>query len=106
QANALPDTPVSLVVERPDGVEYSRTSLPDQGGGGRTLDVPIIKSAAGGTWRVKAYTDPDAAPVGETSFLVEDYIPDRIEFDLKTLSDSASVDQGAKFAVDGRYLFG
>jgi uncharacterized protein YfaS (alpha-2-macroglobulin family) len=106
RANAVPDAPLTVIVERPDGVEYSRTSLADQGAGGRTLDIPIIKSAAGGTWRVKAYTDPKSAPVGETSFLVEDYIPDRIEFDLTTLSQTASADEVARFAVDGRYLFG
>jgi uncharacterized protein YfaS (alpha-2-macroglobulin family) len=74
-ANQLADVPVTLVVERPDGVEYSRTVLNDQGAGGRTLDIPLIASAAGGTWRVLAYTDPKAPSIGETSFLVEDYIP-------------------------------
>jgi len=106
QANAIPNAPVTLIFERPDGVEYIRTVLKDEGGGGRTLDIAIIKSAMGGTWRVKAYTDPKDSPVGETSFLVEDYIPDRIEFDLTTLSETASPDQGARFSVDGRYLFG
>ena len=28
-----------------------------------------------GTWRISAYTDPKGAPVGEASFLVEDYVP-------------------------------
>ncbi len=106
QANAMPSLPVTMVVERPDGVEYSRTALPDQGAGGRTLDVPINAAASGGTWRIKVYTDPKSDPVGETSFLVEDYIPNRIEFDLKTVSDKASMGEGARLAVDGRYLFG
>ena len=106
KANAMQGLPVTLVVERPDGVEYSRTSLPDQGAGGRTLDVPINAAASGGTWRIKAYTDPKADPVGETSFLVEDYIPDRIEFDLKAIGEKASVGEGARLAIDGRYLFG
>ncbi len=35
-----------------------------------------------GTWHVRAFTDPKRPPVGETTFLVEDYVPDRIEFDL------------------------
>jgi uncharacterized protein YfaS (alpha-2-macroglobulin family) len=33
-----------------------------------------------GTWRVRAFTDPKAPSVGETTFMVEDYIADRIEF--------------------------
>ena len=42
----------------------------------------MIASATTGTWRVRAFTDPKRPPVGETTFLVEDYVPDRIEFDL------------------------
>jgi hypothetical protein len=105
-ANQLADVPVTLVVERPDGVEYSRTVLNDQGAGGRTLDIPLIASAAGGTWRILAYTDPKAPSIGETSFLVEDYIPDRIEFDLKANGTRIDRNVGASLTVDGRYLFG
>jgi uncharacterized protein YfaS (alpha-2-macroglobulin family) len=105
-ATALADVPITLVVQRPDGVEYSRTVLNDQGAGGRTLDIPLIASAAGGTWRILAYADPKAASVGETSFLVEDYIPDRIEFDLKANGTRIDHNMGASLTVDGRYLFG
>ena len=106
KANVLDDVPVTLIVQRPDGVEYSRTVLKDQGAGGRATDIPIINSAAGGTWRVLAYTDPKASPIGETTFLVEDYVPDRIEFDLA--ANTARIDRtsGASLKVDGRYLFG
>ncbi len=74
--------PLTLVVERPDGVEYRRVMVPDQGLGGRSLHVPIVSTAATGTWRVRAYTDPKRPPIGETTFMVEDYVADRIEFDL------------------------
>ncbi len=105
-ANQIAGVPVSLVVQRPDGVEYSRAVLDDQGAGGRTLDIPLLASAAGGTWRVSAYTDPKAASIGDTSFLVEDYIPDRIEFDLKANGPRVERNVGAHLTVDGRYLFG
>ena len=105
-ANQLADVPLTLVVQRPDGVEYSRTVLNDQGAGGRILDIPLIASAAGGTWRVSAYTDPKGASVGDTSFLVEDYIPDRIEFDLKASGTRIDRNAGASLTVEGRYLFG
>jgi alpha-2-macroglobulin len=106
KAMAMVSTPVTLVVERPDGVEYSRTTLDDLGAGAHAHDFAINAAAQGGTWRIKALTDPNGEPVGETSFLVEDYIPDRIEFDLKSKSAKASVGDGANFAIDGRYLFG
>ena len=105
-ADAMADLPVTVILERPDGVEADRAVLPDHGAGGRTVEFQISAIAAGGTWRIRAYTDPAGDPVGETSFLVEDYIPDRIAFDLKPLSATASAAEGARLTVDGRYLFG
>src|SRR5262249_16605480 len=55
---AAQGTPLTLVVERPDGVEYRRTVVADQGLGGRNLDVAITSTASTGTWRVAAYADP------------------------------------------------
>jgi alpha-2-macroglobulin len=106
KANAMPGTPLTLVVERPDGVVFLRQSLDDEGAGGYSHSFEIAAGAQGGTWRIKALTDPNAAPVGETSFLVEDYIPDRIEFDLTSKTPRITPAQGLKLTVDGRYLFG
>src|SRR6185312_8374532 len=66
QGVAALGAPLTLVVERPDGVEYRRATLADQGLGGRSLSVPIVKTASSGTWRVRAFTDPKRPPVGET----------------------------------------
>ena len=85
---AVPDVDLTMVVQRPDGVEYRRTVVPDQGLGGRSLNVPIISSAPTGTWRIAVYSDPKQASIGETSYLVEDYVPDRLEFDLSTEATS------------------
>ena len=103
---AVPDVDLTMVVDRPDGVEYRRTVVPDQGIGGRSLDVPIISSAPTGTWRVAVYSDPKGAAIGETSFLVEDYVPDRLEFDLTTKATSISPKQPAEISLDGRFLYG
>jgi uncharacterized protein YfaS (alpha-2-macroglobulin family) len=103
---AVPDVDLTMVVERPDGVEYRRTVVPDQGLGGRTLSVPIISSAPTGTWRVAVYSDPKQPSIGEVSFLVEDYVPDRLEFDLTTDATSIAPDAPAKVNLDGRFLYG
>ena len=103
---AAPAAPLTLVVQRPDGVEYRRTVSQDGGLGGRAWDVPIVSSAMSGTWRVVAYTDPKRAPVGETTFLVEDYVPDRIEFDMTTKSQAISPSSPAQVSVNGRFLYG
>jgi alpha-2-macroglobulin len=103
---AAPNVPLTLVVARPDGVEYRRALVPDQGLGGRSMTVPIVASASTGTWRVAAYTDSKRPPVGETTFMVEDYVPDRIEFDLTSSAKGMSRTAPAQLRVDGHFLYG
>jgi len=106
QGMAALDVPLTLVVERPDGVEYRRAVVPDQGLGGRALSVALVPSAPSGTWRVRAFADPKRPPVGEATFLVEDYVPDRIEFDLASKAKGISETSAAAITVDGRFLYG
>ncbi|MCJ2068590.1 alpha-2-macroglobulin family protein [Methylobacterium sp. J-030] len=103
---AVPDLPLTLVVKRPDGVEYRRVSVPDQGLGGRALPLPLLSGAMHGTWRVSAYTDPKAPTLGETSFLVEDYIPERLEVTLKPRQAALHRGEAAQVDVAARYLYG
>jgi len=106
QGVAALGVPLTMVVERPDGVEYRRSVVPDQGLGGRALAVPIVASAPSGTWRVRAFTDPKRPAVGEASFMVEDYVPDRLDFDLTSTAKGISKDNPAEVSLDGRYLYG
>jgi alpha-2-macroglobulin len=106
QAAAALGVPLTLVVVRPDGVEYRRSIVADQGVGGHALGVPLVASAPTGTWRVRAFTDPKRPPVGEASFMVEDYVPDRLEFDLATSAKSVSKSNPAEITLDGHYLYG
>ncbi|MGV1013442.1 MAG: alpha-2-macroglobulin family protein [Methyloceanibacter sp.] len=103
---ATPGVDVTLVITRPDGVEYRRTVVKDEGLGGRSLDVPIISSAPTGTWRIAVYSDPKQDSIGQTRFLVEDYVPDRLEFDLTTTATSISTKSPAAITLDGRFLYG
>jgi len=98
--------PLTFVVERPDGVEYKRTVVQDQGLGGHGLALPLAASAPTGTWHVHAFTDPKRPAVGETTFLVEDYVPDRIEFDLTSPSQTISKANAATVNLSGRFLYG
>jgi alpha-2-macroglobulin len=106
QGVAALGVPVTIVVERPDGVEYRRSVVPDQGLGGRSLAVPIVASAPTGTWRVRAFTDPKRPAVGQASFMVEDYVPDRLEFDLASTAKGISKAAPVEVTLDGRYLYG
>ena len=68
--------------------------------------LPLVASAPTGTWRVRAFTDPKRPPVGEATFMVEDYVPDRLEFELASQAKGVSRTTPAEITVDGRYLYG
>ena len=106
QGNALTGGPLTLVIERPDGVEFRRAVLADQGAGGRSLSVPLNSAVPTGTWRVRAFTDPKGASVGETTFMVEDYVPDRIEFDLTSKDKLIKAEAPVELKADGHFLYG
>ena len=106
QGAAAANVPLTLVVERPDGVEFKRAVVPDQGLGGHALTLPISASAPSGTWHVRAFTDPKRPAIGETTFLVEDYVPNRIEFDLTSPTGHISANVPAEVDVAGRFLYG
>ncbi|MGB8278715.1 MAG: alpha-2-macroglobulin [Methylovirgula sp.] len=103
---AKPGLPIILVVKRPDGVEYRRLQIEDQGAGGHSTLLPLLSGVGSGTWRVEAFVDPKAAPVGETSFLVEDYVPERLDFTLKPQQDMVRAGGAAVIDTMARFLYG
>jgi alpha-2-macroglobulin len=106
QGNAVTGGPLTLVIERPDGVEFLRAVLADQGAGGRSMAVSLNSAVPTGTWRARAYTDPKAAPVGQTSFMVEDYVPERIEFNISSKEKALKPEVPVELKVDGHFLYG
>jgi uncharacterized protein YfaS (alpha-2-macroglobulin family) len=106
QGNAMAGGPLTLVIERPDGVEFRRAVLPDQGAGGRSMTVPLNSAVPTGTWRVRAFTDPKGSSVGETTFMVEDYIPERIDFTITPKEKLIKAEVPVELKVDGHFLYG
>ncbi len=103
---AITGLPLTLVAKRPDGVEYRRQLVEDQGGGGRAWSLPLVGGASTGTWRVQAFADPKGDAVGETTFLVEDYVPERLDAELKPKRTALRSGEPAEIDVEARYLYG
>ncbi len=103
---AVSALPLTLIAKRPDGVEYKRAVVADQGLGGRAWSLPLLSGVATGTWRVQVYADPKSAAIGEAAFLVEDYVPERIELTLKPQQPAARQKQNIKIDAEARYLYG
>ena len=98
--------PATVILERPDGIEARRVLVADAGDGGRALSIELPPGAATGSWRLKVHADPRRPPIGEARFLVEDYVPERIDVDL-TVADRPVPPGGAiEATVAGRWLFG
>ncbi len=104
--NAVTGLPLTGVVTRPDGVEYKRQIVQDQGAGGRSLTVPLLSNAQSGTWRIDFFADPKRPAIGTTSFLVEDYIPERLELELKPATPFLRNGQPLSIVATARYLYG
>lgn len=103
-AAAIEGLPLTVVVKRPDGVEHARQVVNDWGGG-YVISQPILGSAPRGVWRMEVLADADAPPLTATTFLVEDFLPERIDFDV-TLPDGLRPGEVAELGVTARYLFG
>jgi uncharacterized protein YfaS (alpha-2-macroglobulin family) len=86
--------PVTVIFSRPDGVEHSRTTLTDQG------------SAMTGTWRAKVHTDPKAPAIAQAAFLVEDFVPERLDLKLEPAVQALSPQEPGTIKVAGHYLYG
>jgi uncharacterized protein YfaS (alpha-2-macroglobulin family) len=106
QGNAVTGGPLTMVIERPDGVEYRRAVLPDQGAGGRSMSIALNSAVPTGTWRARAFTDPKGSSIGETTFMVEDYIPERVEFTISSKEKQIKPEAPVELKVDGRFLYG
>lgn len=106
QAHALDGLPVTAILRRPDGVEYSRQLSQQARSGGHVFSLPLGGDVPRGAWRVDVMADVDAPPLASQTVLVEDFLPERIDFDL-TLPDAPLSSRAAPpLAVEVRYLFG
>ncbi|MDB5594101.1 MAG: alpha-2-macroglobulin [Hyphomicrobiales bacterium] len=103
---AVTGLPVTLVVKRPDGVEYKRERVEDQGLGGRAFSFTLLSGAATGAWHVQAFADPKSPAIGDVGFLVEDYVPERLDLTLKPKDNLLIPGQPARIDAQARYLYG
>lgn len=103
---AVADTPLTFVVDRPDGVEHARILSADGGAGGHAHDLALPPNAMRGTWHVRAYADPNGPALSEQPFLVEDFVPERMELALDARSAMLVPGEPTAIEASGRYLYG
>lgn len=104
-ASAIAGLPMTAILKRPDGIEFSRVQVNDWGGG-YVYSLPISTSAPRGVWRLEMLADLDAPPLASKTFLVEDFLPERIDFDLSFPEEDLFPGDAPTMTVAARYLFG
>lgn len=105
-AEAIDGLPLTFVFTRPDGVEYRRMVSTGAGLGGHGVDLALDSNVMRGTWTLGIHVDPKKAAIAEKTFLVDDFLPDRIEFELTSAEKDLTPGTSLPIAVDGRYLYG
>lgn len=105
-ANAAEGLPLTAILKRPDGIEYARALVNDAGAGGHVFDLPIAANAPRGIWRIELFADLQGAALGSKTFLVEDFLPEKIDFDLTLADAPIRLGDTPNLSVNARYLFG
>lgn len=105
-AEAVEKLPLTFIFSRPDGVEDRRIVSEGAAAGGHALELPLEPNAMRGTWSLAIHTDPKKPAIASQMFLVEDFVPDRIEFDLTADKKEIAPGETANLTVDGRFLYG
>lgn len=105
-AVALKDMPVTLIVKRPDGSEFTRytQALTASGAVYQAIDLP--KSSRRGMWSVSAYIDPKGSPVGRLDFSVEDFVPEKLKVELSTDATVLRTGKTTTFDLQADFLYG
>ena len=103
---AWSDSPLTFRVLRPDGNEVRRDTVNDAGAGGHAIDIETSPSAMSGSWTLLAHIDPEAPPIGRTTFLVQDFVPPRIEVDASVAAETAVPFEPFDVELRADYLFG
>ncbi len=106
RAYAQPDLPLTLIVRRPNGVEHSRHLLQEEGLGGYSFRLPLSSEAMHGSWKAAIYTDPEDPPLAERRFLVADFQPERLDFQLQPEQTVLRPEKSTKLSLRARFLFG
>ncbi len=106
EAEAIEGLPLVAILKRPDGVEYARQVSQTQQAGGHVFTFRTSGAAPRGSWRLDIHADAEAPPIATTKVLVEDFLPERIDFDLTLPDGLIRAGDTPPLAIAARYLFG
>ncbi len=103
---AVADRTGTLVTFRPNGVEAQRSRFTIGMAGSLQRDLDLPATASRGTWRTEVRLD-GLGRVGDVSYSVEDFVPQRIAVELGAEDTALTDPQGSRLIdVSSRFLYG
>ncbi|MGB2201198.1 MAG: alpha-2-macroglobulin family protein [Pseudooceanicola atlanticus] len=105
-AAAIDGLPITAILTRPDGVEYARMTSTREAAGGHVFQMPVGSTAPRGSWRIEIKADVDAPALAQTTVLVEDFLPERIDVALDLPEGPLQASALPRLGVQADYLFG
>ena len=105
-AGAPADIPAQLTIRRPNGQVFVQSVPPRTGGAAIHVPVMLSPTAPAGVWKAELRADPQAAPIGTTSFRVDAFVPERMAVDLGALPKALVPGVASAIPVTARFLYG
>ncbi len=105
-AHAISGLPLTAIFYRPDGVEFSRQMPAEAGAGGYAATIQIPGGAPRGSWRLDIKADPKGPALTSARVLVEDFLPERIDFSIDLPDGPVRAGTPLRAALEARWLFG
>jgi len=106
KANAVPGLPLTFIFDRPDGVEHKRMVVQDKGAGGHLYDLDLAPSAQQGVWTWRVHVDPKGSSLAQGTFLVEDYQPERVDYEIETDVEMFDAAKASPVRLTAKFLYG
>ncbi|HEX3674175.1 MAG TPA: alpha-2-macroglobulin [Rhizomicrobium sp.] len=105
---SVTSSPLTLIATRPDGVEFSRTTVPAAAlqAGAAAWSLPLRKTSPHGRWQIAAYIDPKAPSIGRVEFNVADFVPQRLKVTLTAEETVLHPHADFHVKVESRFLYG
>jgi len=105
-AGAPAEVPAKLIVKRPNGDVFFETTPAREAEAALHVPVMLSNGAAAGTWTVEVRIDPAAPPIGQTSFRVDAFVPDRMAVDLGPAAGPIVPGKPYSLPLAARFLYG
>jgi len=106
-AKSVKDRHGALVIRRPSGLEFSRIRFTASPTGAVTQDAALPAAAPRGVWKADLEMDGSETPSGETSFQVEDFVPQRLAVTATADAERPLVaGEVRQIQLSARFLYG